>query len=378
MIFDHSPIDPESFLRDYWQQKPCVLRSAFPDFEPVLDADDVAGLACDEMVESRLIRGSFPEHDWNLQYGPFDEASFAVLPDRNWTLLVQDVDKHYPPLREFIEHFDFIPSWRVDDLMVSVAGPGGSVGPHVDQYDVFLVQASGQRQWQVAEKYEPELLPGCDLNVLQAFEPQQEWLLDAGDLLYLPPGVAHHGTAVGTCMTWSVGMRAPSEADILQSMGEWLAEFRSEGTRYRDPPLSASQRPGEVDKRAIENFRQLASSSSAGQAFVEFLGVFLSRYRLAHEPAPPASAIEPSRLLQSLQAGMVLRQNPWTRLLWLENPPGALLFAAGTVHRCDPDLAMRICDPSRLEAIREPRSEAESRLLCKLVNEGHLYLEGRL
>ena len=377
MIFDNSPIDLEEFLRDYWQQKPCLIRSAFPGFEPDLDADDIAGLACDELAESRLITGSFPAHDWCLRYGPFAESDFVSLPQDNWTLLVQDVDKHYPPLKKFLDHFDFIPGWRIDDLMVSVAAPGGSVGPHVDQYDVFLFQAAGKRKWQVAEKYESELLSDCDLNVLLDFWPEQEWSLEAGDMLYLPPGIAHHGTAVETCMTWSVGMRAPSEADVLQSLGEWLAASRSEGARYRDPPLALTSRPGEVDAQAVDRFRQLASSSAKGQEFVEFLGVFLSRYRLAHEPAPPESGVDPDQLMESLQAGQALKQNPWTRLLWLASGSDALLFAAGSAYRCDPELAIRICDPSRLERIRQPGGEAEISLLCKLVNDGHLYLEDR-
>jgi 50S ribosomal protein L16 3-hydroxylase len=196
MLFDNSELTPAGFLREYWQKEPLLLRTAFPDFEPQLDPDDIAGLACDEHAESRLIAGSFAEGSWTLRHGPFDEGDFAALPARDWTLLVQDVEKHYPPLRRLLARFDFLPDWRIDDLMVSVAGPGGSVGPHVDQYDVFLLQAAGRRRWQIARSFDPALLPGCELNVLRRFEPELEWDLQPGDVLYLPPGVAHHGIAL--------------------------------------------------------------------------------------------------------------------------------------------------------------------------------------
>ena len=171
MLFEQSTISADHFLETYWQKKPLLIRQAFPGFAPELDGDDIAGLACDEMAESRLVTGRFPRYDWNLRYGPFNEDDFRSFPDRDWTLLVQDVEKHYPPLQKLLRYFDFLPRWRIDDLMVSVAGPGGSVGPHVDQYDVFLLQAEGARRWEIAESYDPTLLPACELNVLQTFSP---------------------------------------------------------------------------------------------------------------------------------------------------------------------------------------------------------------
>ena len=209
----------EEFLRDYWQKRPCLIRKALPGFNVPLDADDIAGLACEEMAESRLVFGSFPEHDWQLRHGPFGEDDFAQLPPSHWTLLVQDVEKHYPPLSELMACFDFLPNWRLDDLMVSYSVPQGSVGPHVDQYDVFLFQVSGSKLWQIAATFESDLLDDCPLNVLQSFDSEKEWLLKAGDMLYLPPGIAHHGVAIDEGMTWSIGLRAPSSADLLLSLG---------------------------------------------------------------------------------------------------------------------------------------------------------------
>jgi 50S ribosomal protein L16 3-hydroxylase len=375
-LFENSGKTPGEFLRDYWQQQPLLLRAAFPDFRPELDADDIAGLACEELAESRLITGRFPGGDWTVRHGPFHERDFAALPDRDWTLLVQDVEKHYPPLRGLLRNFGFLPGWRFDDLMVSVAGPGGSVGPHVDQYDVFLLQAAGRRRWQIARSFDPTLLPDCDLNVLQHFEAEQEWTLEPGDLLYLPPGVAHHGVALDQGMTWSVGMRAPSAADLLQSLGEWLAENRSEGPRYSDPRISPARRSGEVDAGAVERFRGLvAALTGEPREFCLFLGIFLSRYRLAHEPAPPPSRLSRPRLRAALERGAELSHNPWTRLLWLENEGGALLFAAGAVFECDMETAQTICDEEALRAAGSRWAAEESGLLLELLNRGHLVLE---
>jgi len=376
MIFENANLTPRQFLADYWQKKPLLIRQALPGFIPELDADDIAGLACDELAESRLVTGSFPEHDWQLRYGPFKEEEFVEFPDSNWTLLVQDVEKHYPPLQGLMQEFSFLPRWRIDDLMISVAGPGGSVGPHIDQYDVFLLQAQGSRRWQIAESFDDKLLPDSELNVLQRFQAEQEWVLQPGDLLYLPPGVAHHGVALDSCMTWSIGMRAPSAADFFQTFGEWLADKQDEGERYRDPGLEVAMRSGEIDTHAISQFRDFFQARNiASEDFSDFLGVFLSRYRLAHEPASPAIEIDPAGLMESLAHGQRLKCNPWTRLLWIESKSGARLFAAGTEYSCTTDCAQTICDPDRLQQLDHVLSQPYLDLLCELLNRGHLYLE---
>jgi 50S ribosomal protein L16 3-hydroxylase len=376
VIFANAHLTPEEFLAGFWQKKPLLIRQAFPGFSPQLDTDDIAGLACDELVESRLVCGSYPEHNWQLRYGPFAEEDFADFPDTDWTLLVQDVEKHYPPLQKLISKFSFLPGWRIDDLMVSVAAPGGSVGPHADQYDVFLLQAQGKRRWQIAESFEGKLLPDCELNVLQHFQAEQEWLLEPGDLLYLPPGIAHHGVALDQGMTWSIGMRAPSAADLFQTLGEWLAVNADEGGRYRDPDLKMVSRAGEIDATAIARFRNfLQTSTLEGEGFSAFLGAFLSRYRLAHEPAPPATGISPVALINAFGQGEKLKQNPWTRLLWVESGDGAKIFAAGTAYSCSVAFARALCDPDQLCQLGRGLPEPDLEMICELLNRGHLYLE---
>ena len=369
-------LDTATFLQEYWQKKPLLIRQAFPGFQPELDINDIAGLACEELAESRLVSGSYPAHDWTLRYGPFDEDTLSGLPDSDWTLLVQDVEKHYPPLKPLLNVFEFLPRWRLDDLMVSVAAKGGSVGPHTDQYDVFLLQAKGRRKWQIAENYDPDLLNDCELNVLTSFEPEQEWVLEPGDMLYLPPGIAHHGIALDTCMTWSAGMRAPSAADLFQALGEWLAEKHAEGRRYADPDLQDGQPGGEIDANSIRRMRELAIDALQDESgFAGFLGEFLSRYRLAHVPAPPADAVKLTGLIWALDQGFRLRQNPWTRLFWIKLEGQAALFAAGTRYSCSADTAAVICEDTLLKERGGELAASESELLCRLVNDGHLYLE---
>jgi 50S ribosomal protein L16 3-hydroxylase len=376
MLFEQSNITADHFLAAYWQKKPLLIRQAFPGFTPELDGDDIAGLACDEMAESRMVTGSFPRHDWNLRYGPFGGEDFLDIPDTNWTLLVQDVEKHYPPLQKLMRYFDFLPRWRIDDLMVSVAGPGGSVGPHVDQYDVFLLQAEGSRRWEIAESFDSTLLPDCELNVLRDFSPEQEWVLEPGDLLYLPPGVAHHGVALDAGMTWSVGMRAPSAADLFQAYGEWLAARPDEGGRYRDSGLQAAANPGEIDSLAIARIREIMGGVDHGDRnYAAFIGEFLSRYRLAHEPAPPDRKIDPAALANAIAQGAKPRHNPWTRLFWIESNDGARIFAAGAAYSSTLDGAKIICDPDRLENQAGEISGTDLNLVCELLNRGHLYLE---
>ncbi len=372
-------LSPSQFLADYWQKKPCLIHQAFTDLKPLLDGDDLAGLACDEMAESRLISGQFEAADWQVRHGPFTESDFAALPETNWTLLVQDVEKHYAPLQTLLQQFSFIPNWRLDDLMISYAASGGSVGPHVDQYDVFLLQAEGTRRWQIAESFSPELLADSPLNVLRHFTPEQEWTLVAGDMLYLPPNVAHHGVALEPGMTWSIGARAPSAADLLQGLGEWLAFTDDEGGRYADPQLEPPQRAGEINPQALRGLRDLMLAHiTETESLDAYLAAFMSRFRLAHEPVAPPEPVTCEQVLQALSAGQVLLRNPWTRLTWITSGKQARLFAAGQSYLCEPRLAAALCGdepPSFTAGMPDQESLAT---LTKLINHGHFLLQVRV
>lgn len=366
-------IAPIRFLEEYWQRKPCLIRQACPDFEPPIDGDDLAGLACEDLAEARIVTGSLESGRWQLRTGPFDETMFAGLGDSDWTLLVQDVEKHYPPLQALLDRFDFLPTWRMDDLMVSFATPGGSVGPHVDQYDVFLLQAQGRRHWQIAGAFDPQLVPDCPLEILASFVPEQEWTLAPGDMLYLPPGVAHHGVALDPCLTYSIGLRAPSTADLLLALGEQLSGLADQGGRYRDGGLSAHVRPGEITPASLDRFRELTVGALHGSAdFNDFVGAFLSRFRLAHEPMPAPGAPTGDKLFGLLEAGGELERHPWTRMNWLEHNGQARVFAAGQAYSCSIELATILCGAGPVRVCVESLDSASRQALERLVRDGQL------
>jgi len=246
---------PLEFLRDYWQQKLLLIRNALAGYVSPLTADELAGLALEKEVESRLIESYAGQ--WSLRHGPLEEADFLNLPEQEWTLLVQGVDLWVPQVQELLQRFDFLPPWRLDDVMVSFACPGGSVGPHFDQYDVFLLQVEGQRRWQIGPTCNSQtpLREDVPLRQIKDFAPEHEWLLDAGDMLYLPPGVSHWGIAETECLTFSIGFRSPSIVDML---GDLSVELLSQGhdAHYRDPALTPDMASQDIHPAFIVQAKQ--------------------------------------------------------------------------------------------------------------------------
>ena len=248
-------LSEEQFLSDYWQQKPLLIRNAWPNFQAPIDADELAGLALEDEIESRLIIGS----DCAVEQGPFAEDRFASLPTSEWTLLVQAVDLWVPEVAEMLRRFSFLPRWRIDDIMVSYATDGGGVGPHFDDYDVFLLQGSGQRRWQIGDYCDANsaLSEHSQLKILDAFDAQQDWLLNPGDMLYLPPRLAHCGVAVGECCTYSIGFRAPSAADMLDDLATEMLSRGAAHDYLRDPPLRPCDDPELIPQSYIQQTRDL-------------------------------------------------------------------------------------------------------------------------
>ena len=248
-------LSAESFLQHYWQKKPLLIRGALADYASPISADELAGLALESEVESRIVECQ--GRDWTLKHGPFTEEDFLGLPEQDWTLLVQGVDLWVPEVQALLAQFAFLPPWRLDDVMVSFACPGGSVGPHFDQYDVFLLQVEGQRRWQIGAECSKEtpLRDNSPLRILQEFNAREEWLLDPGDMLYLPPGVAHWGVAQTECLTYSIGFRAPSIADML---GDLSVELMTQGydVHYRDPALTPEMASSNIDQAFIDQVKQ--------------------------------------------------------------------------------------------------------------------------
>ncbi|BAN69012.1 JmjC domain-containing protein [endosymbiont of unidentified scaly snail isolate Monju] len=313
-------IDRSEFLDRYWGKRPLLLRQAIAPDRLALSPEELAGLACEEDIESRLIMHTNGE--WTLRHGPFDESDFATLPDRDWTLLVQDVDKYLPEVADLLDAFDFIPDWRLDDIMISYAVDGGGVGPHTDSYDVFLVQAQGRRRWRLSDHVftDDDLLPDCQLRVLRDFPVNEEWLLEPGDVLYLPPHVAHWGIAEGECMTWSVGMRGPTDLELAAAWLEHLAQTAR--PQLGDHVGSDTDLPTRLQPRDLATARRLIGGIVPDDIpdFRRWLAAWLT------EPKP-GFEIEPPDTPPAFD-GSALRRHPWARFTLVELEAGRLALCS--------------------------------------------------
>lgn len=321
-------LSPAQFLREYWQQRPLLIRGAIPGFENPIEPDDLAGLATDPDAASRIISGHVDRQDWDVEYGPFDERRLAGLPERDWTLLVTDVERFWPGGADFLARFDFIPRWRRDDLMISYAPPGGSVGPHADQYDVFLFQAAGYRRWQIQDPPGPvDCHDDLPLAILRDFQPSETWELGPGDLLYLPPNLPHYGVSLDDeCMTWSVGFRAPTILDVLTGFLEERANVVGDQARFEDPgrhpALHAAEIPAGDRRELREALRALLAADD--HDLDAYLGRFLTRPagNVELAPADPRTA-------HSAGPSQRFTFHPGVRRAWFQGPEGPVLCIAG-------------------------------------------------
>jgi 50S ribosomal protein L16 3-hydroxylase len=244
-------ISEQEFLTDYWQKKPLLIKQALPNFISPIAPEELAGLSLEEEFESRLITGSTTSRQWSLTQGPFSEATFETLPEKEWTLLVQGVDRQLDEIHDLIQHFDFIPRWRFDDVMISYAAQGGSVGPHFDYYDVFLLQGNGQRHWTLSSQFciLDNYLEGVPLRIMDKFVPEQTLITEPGDILYVPPKIAHHGVSMSDdCTTLSFGYRSYS----IQEMFDNLDTHNTHNQYYQDPIWDNTNTPALIPDSAIQ------------------------------------------------------------------------------------------------------------------------------
>jgi len=326
-----------SFMRRHWQRKPLLVRQALPGVKPPLARPALFALAASDDVESRLVQQQ--GRRWLLRHGPFARRTLPALAQRRWTLLVQGLDLHVPAAHEMLSRFRFIPDARLDDLMVSWASDGGGVGPHLDSYDVFLIQVHGRRRWRVGRVADESLVPGLPVKILRRFEPEHDWLLEPGDMLYLPPRWGHNGIAEGECMTASVGFRVPSAGGLARELLQRLAEhIDDDGALYRDPRQPATVAPGALPP-ALADFarRSLARALASPRGLERALGEVLTE--------PKAKVWFDGRPRNG--TGVVL--DAATRMLYDERHVfinGESFVAAGT----DARLMRRLADERRLPA----------------------------
>jgi 50S ribosomal protein L16 3-hydroxylase len=334
--------DIDRFLSDYWQKTPLLIRNPWRDWTNPLAPDELAGLACEDEVESRIIRQT--KGNWTLEHGPFPESRFSKLGKTHWTLLVQAVDQHVPDVAALIAPFRFIPNWRIDDVMVTYAADEGGVGPHFDQYDVFLIQGLGRRRWQIGALCDGStaLLPHDDLRLLADFKATEEWVLEPGDILYVPPGVAHNGVAVGPdCMTYSVGFRAPSRSDLIEGWSEHLLDTLADDDRYADPDLRAQPNPGEIFPDALARLHAMVTAKMADRdAFARWFGQHSSTPKYPEQDWRPDEPVDEAAVRAAIADGADLARNPASRFSFVRQREDALLlFVDGQCFECGLDTA---------------------------------------
>ena len=341
-------LDTATFLNEYWQKKPLLLPQALPDFTTPLSADELAGLALEEDTTPKLVLRD-GNGDYRVEHGPFDSERFATLGNSDWSLLVTDVEKHLPELASYLQPFQFLPSWRIDDLMISYAPDGASVGAHVDAYDVFLLQASGTRHWSIDTRADADRTSRIDgpLQLLAHFHPDTHHELQPGDILYLPPGVPHHGVAVGAdCTTWSIGFRAPAQKDILVEFSEMLAERLSD-SRFTDPPLIASS-PGEINTQSIAKFGELwrQATSLSVEQLTELTGRLITQPPLL-DSSDNQSANRDIAEQWNCRSPINCRRHPFSRFAYAsdngEGVNSVNLFVDGIAQACSSFLASQLC-----------------------------------
>ena len=271
-------LTPSQFMKRHWQKKPLLVRNAIPGFVPCVGRAELVALAGEEGAESRLIIDS--DKGWKMKHGPLVKRSLPPFSQKKWTFLVQGVDLHHDGVHALMQQFRFVPDARLDDVMISYATDGGGVGPHFDSYDVFLLQAHGQRKWRIGRQKDLSLQPGVPLKILQNFEAEEEFVLNPGDMLYLPPKYAHDGIAQGECMTWSIGFRSPQEGELARELLLGLADEAFDGVGdalYRDPKQPAAIAPAAMPPQLGDFARQAIAKALNNPHLIDsLLGEYLT------------------------------------------------------------------------------------------------------
>lgn len=332
----------EHFLARHWQQTPCLLKQALPGFEDPLTPEELAGLACESFVESRLVLHNHEQY--TLESGPFRESRFTALPEHDWTLLVQRVDHYLPAVKRLLQQVTFIPAWRIDDIMVSYATKGGGVGPHFDYYDVFIIQGMGSRRWRTGGKCSArdQVLTESGLKLLSGFKAENDWILEAGDVLYIPPGYAHAGEAIDNSLNYSIGFRAPSMSEILMGYSDEVCDTLDESRRYRDPFPQIPRNHGEISAEVLDHLQEMITDLvSRRSSLASWFGKTMTRPAQDNLLNPPDNAVSPQQLRQHIATGLRWRIADSSRFAFIREASALLLFAAGECYVLNPDNALQ-------------------------------------
>ncbi|GAA4502775.1 cupin domain-containing protein [Pseudaeromonas paramecii] len=365
----------QEFLPQHWQKRPLVIRGAFTNFIDPISPEELAGLAMEAELDSRIVARL--ADTWQVAQGPFE--SFDAWGDKDWSLLVQAVDHWFEPVNALVAPFRGLPNWRLDDLMISYSLPGGGVGPHLDQYDVFIIQGMGRRRWRVGERGQHrQHTPHPDLLQVDPFEPIIDVELNPGDMLYIPPGFPHDGYALEPALNYSVGFRAPTGRELLCSFADHLLDKELGGQRYADPELQPRAHPGQIQSSELAGLRQLMLAQLQDEAeFSHWLAGFLSQARHELDEQPVEPPFSPQEVKENL-AELGLYRQGGVRCLYLDEAPQRLFILGETIEvpAAGAELARMLADdpaPSQAALLAACQDAALCQWLTDLVNRGWWY-----
>lgn len=370
----------DEFLRDYWQKKPLLIKNGFTDFQDPITPDELAGLALEEEVESRLI--SCAGKKWDVRTGPFED--YSEFGDKDWTLLVQAVDHWHPEAAQLITPFRFLPNWRIDDLMISFAAPGGGVGPHLDQYDVFIIQGLGKRHWRVGlpDSSLQQHCPHPRLLQITPFQACIDVITEPGDILYIPPGFPHEGISIEDSLNYSVGFRAPAQKDLLTGLTDYLIDHDISGKRFTDPERQQSDSIGEISTQDLQKVQQMVQQLvSDNRLLPEWFGQFITQPKHELDLNEPDPHYQVTEIQEYLEEGSVLTRLGGLRCCYhlADNATDLLLFINGdriVLPAAEKYTAILLTDHTALSeqhCLHFCESEQRLLLLTQLINNGYWY-----
>lgn len=321
-MYSLNNIDIKQFLNQYWQKKPLVIKQGFADFIDPLDENDLAGLSQEPSVDSRIVSKTL--NTWQVSHGPFEDINAHCL--GAWSLLVQSVDHFVPEADELMRTFDFIPHWRMDDLMVSFSNKEAGVGPHLDQYDVFIIQGKGSRHWQVGlpGKFE-SISPHKDLSQITGFEPVIDQVLLPGDIIYIPANHPHNGQALEECINYSVGFRAPSQQEMLSSLADYAIDNNLFTERYTDKEILPRDFSGEIKQQEVARFKHMLQQLLETDHFSNWTAHFLSKSGEQQEfDQQDVQQFTQQEIVEKLNAGVQFIRSPSIKAVFVEQQPSSI------------------------------------------------------
>lgn len=371
--------DLDSFLTQYWHKKPTVIKGGFADFIDPISADELAGLAMEDEIDSRFI--SNKDNVWSAQHGPFDESHFAALEESHWQLIVQACNHWHLGSAELVEPFKRLANWLFDDLMVCFSAPQGGVGPHIDQYDVFIIQGSGKRRWRVGDKDTGQYKESIQANALkqiEGFDAIIDQVLEPGDILYIPPGFPHEGNTLEPSMSYSIGFRSPKEQELLSNFADYVLAQDLGDVHLHNPQMGTQDKHGEIlasDTALLSTMLKQALNSE--RDIKSFLATMLSQSRHQLDIVEPEQPIEPSEVSEFLDSLGTLRKVSGLRALYHQDNENCVYINGDVFTVCEPWLVDALCNYEQLsiETFSGLTDDSVIPLLTELVNRGYWYFE---